>query len=184
MPEPLNPYYKKLNPVKYTSTSWKPEPYKEYTTETEPPPQPLPNYYPKSYAAPHNPKIPYREVTTKKEYVQPYTHYFPKYTTTYYYSQGYDKESIRIGYDEPYKKEEKYEENKYEEKKYEEPKYEEPKYEEKKHEEPKYEEPKYEEKKYEEPKYEEPKYAEPKYEKPKYEEEKPEHSKYEETKYR
>ena len=163
MPEPLNPYYKKLNPVKYTSTSWKPQPYKEYTTETEPPPKPLPNYYPKNYAAPHNPQIPYREVTTKKEYVKPYTHYFPRYTTTYY-SEGYKKESIRIGYDEPYKKEEeKYEEKKYEEPKHEEKKYEEPKYEEKKDEEPKYEEPKYEEPKYEEKKYEEPKNEETKY---------------------
>merc|ERR1711936_557237 len=154
MPPPLNPFYKKLKPVEYTSTSWAPQPYKEYTTETEPPPKPLPNYYPKSYPAPHNPNIPYREVTTKKEDVKPYTHYFPKYTTTYYYP-GYKKESIRIGYDSPY-----------EEKKYEEPKYEE----EKKYEQPKYEQPKYEEPKYEQPKYEEEKkYEEPKYEKPKYE---------------
>jgi len=105
MPDPLNPFYKKLKLHEYTSTSWKPEPYTPPPPEKEPPPEPLPNYYPKYYPAPHDPKIPYREVTTGKNPVEPYQHYFPKYTTTYY--SGYEtKKSIRIGYDEPYKKEE------------------------------------------------------------------------------
>ena len=106
MPVPLNPFYKELKQHEYTSTSWKPEPYTEPAPEKEPEPQPLPNYYPKSYPAPHNPKIPYREVTTGKNPVEPYQHYFPKYTTTYYYAGYEDKKSIRIGYEEPYKKEE------------------------------------------------------------------------------
>ena len=106
MPVPLNPYYKELKKHEYTSTSWKPEPYTEPAPEKEPEPQPLPNYYPKSYQAPHNPQIPYREVTTGKNPVEPYQHYFPKYTTTYYYAGYEDKKSIRIGYQEPYQKEE------------------------------------------------------------------------------
>ena len=45
----------------------------------------LPEYYSKKYENEHPSEIPYRE--TPKQYeekVQPYKHYFPKYTTTYY----------------------------------------------------------------------------------------------------
>ena len=74
--------FQKLYYKDYTSTTWKPEPYKPPKFEEEPPPEPLPKYYPPYLKAPHNPVIPYREVTTKKEPVEPYKHVFPTYTTT------------------------------------------------------------------------------------------------------
>ena len=98
MPEPLNPYekvnllerrgkknrliFQKIYYKDYTSTTWKPEPYKPPKFEKEAELQPLPKYYPPYLKASHNPQIPYREVTTKKEEVQPYEHVFPTYTTT------------------------------------------------------------------------------------------------------
>ena len=55
----------------------------------------LPEYYSKKYENEHPSEIPYRE--TPKQYeekVQPYKHYFPKYTTKYYtttYKPQYQK---------------------------------------------------------------------------------------------
>merc|ERR1711936_1338582 len=97
MPPPLNPFYKKLKPVEYTSTSWAPQPYKEYTTETEPPPKPLPNYFPK--------------YTT--------TYYYPGYKKESI-RIGYDSPYEEKKYEEPkYEEEKKYEQPKYEQPKYE-----------------------------------------------------------------
>ena len=45
----------------------------------------LPEYYSKKYENEHPSEIPYRETPKLyEEKVQPYKHYFPKYTTTYY----------------------------------------------------------------------------------------------------
>ena len=45
----------------------------------------LPEYYSKKYENEHPSEIPYREIPKQyEEKVQPYKHYFPKYTTTYY----------------------------------------------------------------------------------------------------
>ena len=74
--------FQKIYYKDYTSTTWKPEPYKPPTFEKEADLQPLPKYYPPYLKATHKPDIPYREVTTKKESVQPYEHVFPTYTTT------------------------------------------------------------------------------------------------------
>merc|ERR1711874_156406 len=55
MPDPLKPYEKKLYYKDYTSTTWKPEPYKEPKFEKIPDLPKLPKYYPPYYKAKHNP---------------------------------------------------------------------------------------------------------------------------------
>ena len=77
----------------------------------------LPEYYSKKYENEHPSEIPYRE--TPKQYeekVQPYKHYFPKYTTKYY-TTTYKPQYIKKN-EEPYKPQEDTEENEKEEKGY------------------------------------------------------------------
>ena len=71
----------------------------------------LPEYNSKKYANEHPSEIPYRE--TPKQYeekVQPYKHYFPKYTTKYYTTTTYKPQYIKKE-EEPYKPQEDKEEN-------------------------------------------------------------------------
>ena len=70
----------------------------------------LPEYYSKKYENEHPSEIPYRETPKLyEEKVQPYKHYFPKYTTKYYtttYKPQYKKKE-----EEPYKPQEDKQEN-------------------------------------------------------------------------
>merc|ERR1711909_19636 len=88
MPEGLSPYNKYLVPKPITSTTYVYEPYKETTYAPPPLPEGLPEYTSRKYDAEHDPAIPYREPENPYEKPQqPYQHYFPKYTTTYYYPE-------------------------------------------------------------------------------------------------
>merc|ERR1712098_533933 len=74
-----------------------------YEKKYEPPPTigNLPEYVSNKYDNKHNPQIPYREVKPETyDKVQPYQHYFPKYTTPYY--EPYKAEPYKA---EPYKEE-------------------------------------------------------------------------------